>query len=74
MKRDAGDILKDALDLPPEARAAIAGTLLNSLDDQVDEGAEAAWEAEITRRVNELDSGKVRGIPWAAVKRRLAGR
>ncbi len=74
MKRDAGDILKDALDLPPEARAAIAGTLLNSLDDQVDEGAEAAWEAEITRRVKELDSGKVRGIPWAAVKRRLAGR
>jgi putative addiction module component (TIGR02574 family) len=74
MKRDAGDILKDALDLPPEARAAIAATLLNSLDDQVDEGAEAAWEAEIIRRVNELDSGKVKAIPWAAVKRRLAGR
>jgi putative addiction module component (TIGR02574 family) len=74
MKRDAGDILKDALDLPPEARAAIAATLLNSLDDQVDEGAEAAWEAEIIRRVNELDSGKVKAIPWAVVKRRLAGR
>jgi putative addiction module component (TIGR02574 family) len=74
MNRDAGQILKDALQLPPEARAAIAGTLLNSLDDQVDEGAEAAWEAEITRRVKELDSGKVNGIPWAEVKRRLAGR
>jgi putative addiction module component (TIGR02574 family) len=74
MNRDAGEILKDALELPPEARAAIAGTLLNSLDEQVDAGAEAAWEAEITRRVNELDSGKVRGIPWAAVKRRLVGR
>ena len=74
MKRDAEDILKEALELPPEARAAIAGTLIDSLDDEVDEGAEAAWEAEIARRVKELDEGKVKGIPWSVVRRRLAGR
>jgi putative addiction module component (TIGR02574 family) len=74
MKRDVGDILKKALELPPEARAAIAGTLINSLEDEVDEGAEAAWEAEITSRIKELDSGKVKTIPWSVVRRRLAGR
>ncbi len=74
MKRDAAEILKDALALPPEARAAVAGSLLESLDDQVDEGAEAAWEAEIARRLNDLDTGKVKLIPWATVRRRLMGR
>ena len=66
--------VKDALALPPEARAAVAGSLLESLDDQVDEGAEAAWEAEIARRLDDLDKGKVKLIPWATVRRRLMGR
>jgi len=74
MKRDAAEILKDALELPAEARAAVAGSLLESLDDQVDEGAEAAWEAEIARRLDDLDKGRVKLIPWATVRRRLMGR
>ena len=32
MKRGAADILKDALALPDDARAALAGRLLDSLD------------------------------------------
>ncbi len=71
MKRDAAEILKDAPRLPPEAGAAVAGSLLESLDDQIDEGAEVAWEAEIARRLNDLDTGKVKLIPWATVRRRL---
>ena len=39
MKRDAAEILKDALALPTEARAALAGSLLDSLDTEVDEDA-----------------------------------
>ena len=74
MKRDVAEILKDALALPAEARAAVAGSLLESLDDQIDEGAEAAWEAEIARRLDDLDKGKVKLIPWATVRRRLMGR
>ena len=34
MKRDAADILKDALALPAEARATLAGQLLDSLNPQ----------------------------------------
>jgi putative addiction module component (TIGR02574 family) len=74
MKRDAAEILKDALALPSEARAALAGSLLESLDTDVDEDAEAAWAIEVNRRVEELDSGAVRTIPWAEVRRRLPAR
>jgi putative addiction module component (TIGR02574 family) len=73
MKREPAEILKDALALPTEARAALAG-LLDSLDTEVDEDAEAAWAAEVNRRVGELDSGAVKMIPWAEVRRRLAAR
>jgi len=41
MKRDPAEILKDALPLPTEARAALAGALLDSLDAEVQEDAEA---------------------------------
>ena len=51
MKREAAAILKDALALPTEARAALAGLLLESLDTEVDEDAEAVWATEINRRV-----------------------
>ena len=74
MKRDAAEILKDALALPTEARAALAGSLLGSLDTEVDEDAEAAWATEINRRVAELESEAVRPIPWADVRRRLTQR
>jgi putative addiction module component (TIGR02574 family) len=74
MKREAAEILKDALALPTEARAALAASLLESLDTEVDEDAEVAWATEINRRVAELDSGALKTIPWAEVRRRLAGR
>ena len=72
MKRNAADILKEALALPSAERAALAASLLDSLDGDVDEDAEAAWAIEVNRRVMELDSGAVKTIAWAEVRRRLA--
>ena len=46
MEQDVAEILKKALELPPEARAAIAGSLLDSLDQTVDDDAELMWEKE----------------------------
>ena len=74
MKRDAADLLRETLELPPEARASLAGSLLDSLDDEVDDGVEAAWEAEIARRIREIDEGTVKWVPWAEVRRRLTRR
>jgi putative addiction module component (TIGR02574 family) len=73
MSPDVSELLKKALALPPEARAALAGSLLESLDDEpADEGVEAAWSEEIKRRIEEIDSGKVQMIPYEEVRRRLA--
>ena len=74
MKRDAAELLKEALALPTEARAALAGSLLDSLDTHVDEDAEASWATEVNRRVAELDSGAVKTVPWVEVRHRLAAR
>jgi len=74
MKREAAEILKDALALPTEARAELAESLLESLDTEADEDAEPAWATEVNRRVAQLDSGAVQTISWAEVRRRLAAR
>ena len=71
MDRDITEVLEAALKLPPEGRAALAQSLLDSLDTDVDEGAEAAWRSEIARRVKELDSGAVTPIPWPEVRAKL---
>jgi putative addiction module component (TIGR02574 family) len=68
---DPRDLLTEAMKLPPEARAALAGSLLESLDTQVDADAEAAWSAEIERRLREVDQGAVQLIPWEEVRRRI---
>ena len=71
MKRDATTLLREALGLPAQDRAAIAEALLASLDEDVDDDAEAAWRSEVERRIAELDSGSVSSIPWHAVRQRL---
>jgi putative addiction module component (TIGR02574 family) len=71
MKQDVSELLKKALELPAEARAALAGSLLESLDDQVDASAEEEWKQEIARRIAELDSGKVKPIPWADARKSI---
>jgi putative addiction module component (TIGR02574 family) len=73
MKQNIADILKEALKLLPETRAALAGTLLDSLDDTVDRDAESAWEAEILLRLKEIDKGKVRLMPWSEARTKISG-
>ena len=74
MKNDASKILEAALRLPIEARAAIAGSLIESLDEEVDENVEEAWAEEIARRVQDLDSGKAKTIPWSKARRPIFSR
>jgi len=74
MKRDTAKILEEALKLPVEARAALAGSLLESLDEVVDENVEAAWADEIARRVDELNTGKAKTVPWTQARRRILSR
>lgn len=74
MSRTSTDLWKEASDLSEKDRADLAGLLLESLDDEPDEDVEAAWAAEIERRVAELDAGTVASIPWEQVRQRLTAR
>ncbi len=64
-------VVREALKLPTDQRAALAGTLIGSLEQDVDDDAEAAWSREIARRVREIESGSVKLVPWSAVRRRI---
>ncbi len=72
MSEEVSELLEKALALPVEARAALAGSLLESLDETIDASAEEAWSREIARRIEELDSGKVKPIPWAEARRQIS--
>jgi len=73
MTPDVSELLKKALALPPEVRAALATSLFESLDEEPgDQGVEAAWSEEVKRRIEDIDSGKVQMIPYEEARRRLA--
>ena len=74
MEREAAQVLRDALALPPEVRAALVDTLISSLDQAVDAAAEGAWRDEIYRRLQQIDSGAVQLVPWEDARRRLQSR
>ena len=70
MTPEVSRLLEQALSLSFEEREALADSLISNLDGKVDEGVHAAWEAEIGRRVAELDSGAVKTTPWKEVRKR----
>jgi putative addiction module component (TIGR02574 family) len=65
------DIFRKALALAPSDRVELLGLLIDSLDEGVEQGAEAAWLEEVDRRAQDLESGAVRSIPWELVRERL---
>jgi putative addiction module component (TIGR02574 family) len=67
----ARQLLEEALKLELDERAALAADLIESLDPETDEDAEAAWAAEIGRRAARARSGKDPGKPWPDVRARL---
>lgn len=64
-------VLADALRLDDDARAALAAELLASLDGPPDAEAEHAWDIEIARRVEAIESGAMPLEPWDSVRRRI---
>ena len=67
-------ILRSALALPESDRAEIAASLIHSLDTGTDEDADAAWAAEIQRRIESIDNGEVKLVPWDEVMREMTER
>ncbi len=75
MSREVAEILREALELEPAARAELAGSLLDSLDAQADEDEDVqkAWQAEIQRRGAAVDAGDMPTYPWLEARRMITG-
>ena len=64
-------VAHDALILPPDQRLALARQLLDSVELEPEPGAEAAWEAEIVRRIARFKAGESKPISAGEVFARL---
>jgi putative addiction module component (TIGR02574 family) len=62
----AEKVRDEALRLPLDERARLAADLLESLDE-AEEAVEAAWTAEIEKRVAAIRAGEVGSTDWRAV-------
>jgi putative addiction module component (TIGR02574 family) len=74
MSPEVSDLLKRALSLPIDERAALANTLLDSLDqanDQADDSVEEAWDKEVARRMKDLEAGRAVTVPWEELRQKL---
>jgi putative addiction module component (TIGR02574 family) len=56
------ELSRKARALPPEERVRLAEELLATVQE-VDPEVEAAWDEEIKRRIEEIDSGRAKLIP-----------
>jgi hypothetical protein len=69
MNRSAMEILEDARQLPPaEVNWLIESLLLQEGDGESEAEIQAAWDGEIKRRLDEIDSGAVELIPGEQVR------
>jgi putative addiction module component (TIGR02574 family) len=64
MNAESQHLLQSALALPESDRAEIAASLIHSLDTAMDEDVDAAWAAEIQQRIESIDKGQAKLIPW----------
>ena len=71
MTREAQTVFAEALRLDVPSRAQLAAELLGSLDGPTDPDAEAAWAAEIQRRVVAIEAGTVELEAWEDVRSRI---
>ncbi len=64
-------VLEEALKLSPNERAEVAEQLIASLEEAPDTAVEQAWQQEVQRRLQQVERGEVKTIPWEEVQRRL---
>jgi putative addiction module component (TIGR02574 family) len=72
MSELAEKLLSQALALSPNERARLAAELIASVDGEPDADAQAAWAAEIDRRIRAADASGARGDDWKTVEARVA--
>lgn len=78
MEHSYEEVHQLALSLPEEQRIQLANSLFDSVGTDQEEGSEAkiaaAWDEEIKRRLDEIDSGSVQMVPLDDVLARMGAR
>jgi len=67
-------VRSEALRLSEAERAELAHSLVESLDGPADQDAQSAWDAEIVRRLAEVDAGAAELIDREEMRRRMRAR
>ncbi len=62
----------EAMKLTPNERVDLADKLWASAHSAAE--VDAAWEAEIERRIRQIDGGEVQCIPWETVMAEMRGK
>jgi putative addiction module component (TIGR02574 family) len=70
MSPEVSELLKQALTLSVDERAALANSLLDSLE-RSDESVQQAWDEEVARRIADLKAGRAVTVPWEQLHREL---
>lgn len=74
MKTILEQVTQEALALPANERSELTRALILSFETEPEEEAievNQSWSSEIARRVEEIESGKVKGIPSEEVFSKL---
>ena len=71
MTAKAERIKSELAALTPQDRAELARFLIQSLDEKEDQNVEAAWDEELKRRAEDIESGRVSGESITNVLREL---
>lgn len=75
MQSQVADLVSQGKKLPPDQRSELVTALLESLHSDSLTGIEAAWDAEVERRLASHDRGEIAALDGEAVlakARRLA--
>lgn len=71
MSKEAQAVLDSALKLSEKEREVIILGLVDSMDDEYEFRMDEEYSAEIKRRIDDLASGKEKGIPWEEARRSI---
>lgn len=74
MSKTTETVFQAAMALPDADRVELVARLVESLEPRRDPEVEAAWRAEIGRRLRSIDEGDAEFTTWPEVRDRLRSR
>ena len=71
MRQAVNDLVERAREMSAQERSVIALEMLDSLTPPAQIEDELSWQQELQTRIDDLDSGRVKTIPWSQVRKEM---